>query len=57
MMKNATDRTKGALLTLLGGICWGLSGCVGQFLFTHEGMDSRWLVPVRLGIAGVLLLV
>ena len=45
----------GALLSVLGGICWGLSGSMGQFLFTHEGMDSRWLVPVRLSISGIVL--
>ena len=56
MTKNNSDSRAGALLTLTGGTCWGLSGSVGQFLFTHEGMDSRWLVPVRLGIAGILLL-
>ena len=47
---------KGALLTLAGGACWGLSGSMGQFLFQHEGMDVRWLVPIRLGLAGILLL-
>ena len=43
---------KGALLTLSGGACWGLSGSMGQYLFTRQGMDSRWLVPIRLGLAG-----
>ena len=37
----------GAILTTLGGICWGLSGSMGQYLFTRQGMDSRWLVPIR----------
>ncbi|MDD6716121.1 MAG: DMT family transporter [Firmicutes bacterium] len=46
----------GAILTTLGGICWGLSGSMGQYLFTRQGMDSRWLVPVRLGLAGIILL-
>ncbi len=56
-LRRNTNRLKGALLTLSGGICWGLSGSMGQFLFNHENMDVRWLVPVRLGIAGILLLV
>lgn len=47
---------KGALLTLGGGICWGLSGSMGQYLFDEQGMDSRWLVPIRLGCAGAILL-
>ncbi|NLU25311.1 MAG: EamA family transporter [Clostridiales bacterium] len=50
-----SKQIKGALLTLWGGICWGLSGTMGQYLFTRQGMDSRWLVPIRLGLAGVLL--
>ncbi len=47
----------GALLTLSGGACWGLSGTMGQYLFTVQGMDSRWLVTLRLGIAGIILLI
>lgn len=45
----------GAFLALAGGVCWGLSGSMGQYLFTREGMDSRWLVPIRLGFAGMIL--
>lgn len=46
---------KGAFLTLFGGFCWGASGSMGQYLFTRQGMDSRWLVPIRLGLAGIIL--
>jgi drug/metabolite transporter (DMT)-like permease len=52
-----TNQLKGAALTLIGGMCWGISGSVGQYLFTRQGMDSRWLVPVRLGLAGIILLI
>ena len=55
-MRTIPDRWKGAVLATLGGIGWGVSGSVGQILFTAEGMSSRWLVPVRLGLAGILLL-
>lgn len=50
-----TDRVKGACLTMGGAACWGISGCMGQYLFTREGMDSTWLVPIRLFLAGLLL--
>ena len=50
-----TDRAKGACLTMGGAACWGISGCMGQYLFTREGMDSTWLVPIRLFLAGLLL--
>ena len=38
-----------------GAACWGVSGCMGQYLFTREGMDSTWLVPIRLFLAGLIL--
>lgn len=50
-----SDRAKGAFLTMFGAACWGISGCVGQYLFTRQGMDSRWLVPIRLLLAGLVL--
>lgn len=53
-MKN--NRVLGSFLTIFGASCWGISGCVGQYLFNVQGMDSRWLVPIRLGCAGVILL-
>lgn len=50
-----SNRVKGALLTSFGGVCWGVSGCIGQYLFSRQGMDSTWLVPIRLFCAGVLM--
>lgn len=49
-------RMSGALLALAGGMCWGFSGCTGQYLFTKQGMPVYWLVPIRLGLAGLLLI-
>lgn len=45
------------MLTVSGGLCWGLSGCMGQYMFSVLGMDSKWLVPIRLGIAGVIMFI
>ena len=50
------DKTKGILLTTVGAACWGLSGSMGEYLFDVQGMDSRWLVPIRLGLSGIILL-
>lgn len=50
------QQVKGSLFATLGGICWGLSGSVGQYLFNVQGMDARYLTPIRLGGAGILLL-
>ncbi|MBM6830144.1 EamA family transporter [Anaerotignum lactatifermentans] len=43
-------------MTLAGGICWGISGCFGQYLFQQKDVTSNWLVSVRLLVAGILLL-
>lgn len=48
---------KGAILTAAGAACWGISGSVGQYLFIVQQMSSRWLVPIRLGLAGIILLI
>lgn len=52
-----SDKIKGAFLCVLGAICWGASGTMGQYLFTVEKMDSKWLVPIRLEAAGILLFI
>lgn len=30
----------GSVMTIVGGACWGLSGCCGQFLFEHRGVEA-----------------
>jgi len=50
------NKTKGMLLTLAGGTLWGFSGTCGQYLMQQKGITSDWLVPLRLTIAGFLLL-
>lgn len=47
---------RGIICAMLGGICWGFSGTVGQYLFTHKDIDRQWLVMARLLAAGVILL-
>lgn len=48
---------KGALMAAGGGVCWGISGTMGQYLFTHEAMQTTWLIPIRLSLAGLILFV
>ena len=48
---------RGFLCAALGGVCWGASGTVGQYLFTCQGVDSGWLTVVRMFLAGVVLVV
>lgn len=44
-------------MTLFGGIFWGFSGCCGQFMFQHRWVDAKWLVNMRLLLAGLILIV
>ena len=53
MIKNQTF--VGAFCGIMTGICWGLSGVFGQFLFQTKEIDSTWLVPIRLLTSGFLL--
>lgn len=48
--------TAGIWYTLSGGMCWGLSGCFGQYLFQEKGITAEWLVTIRLISAGTILL-
>ena len=43
----------GVFITLLGGALWGFSSVCGQYLFTQKGVSADWLVPYRLGLAGL----
>ena len=54
--ERGSRRLAGVLFTLGGGICWGISGCMGQYLFESRGVTADWLVSLRLVGAGLLLL-
>ena len=46
---------KGFILTMLGAICWGLSGVFGEYLLNVRKFDSLWLITNRLFYSGILL--
>lgn len=50
-------QTKGLLYTLVGGMCWGLSGCFGEYLFSEKHITAIWLVNIRLIFAGTILVI
>ncbi|MBM6947368.1 DMT family transporter [Mordavella massiliensis] len=50
------EALRGMSIALIGGVFWGLAGVFGQYLFEHNRTNARWLVSVRLLIAGALLL-
>ncbi|PWI57147.1 hypothetical protein BM613_10165 [Sulfoacidibacillus thermotolerans] len=43
-------------MVLLGAALWGISGTAAQVLFQRDGYHPGWLVTVRMGISGVILL-
>ncbi|MGI6107822.1 MAG: DMT family transporter [Lachnospiraceae bacterium] len=52
-----TRQIRGAVFALTGGLCWGISGSIGQYAFTHTAMQAEWLVPIRLFTAGIILMI
>lgn len=52
----AAGQMAGVLITILGGCLWGFSAACGQYLFEHKEVTSRWLIPVRLVTAGLVML-
>lgn len=46
----------GTIVTIAGGILWGVSGVCGQYMFQNKGVTASWLVSVRLVVAGLLML-
>ncbi|MEI6946145.1 EamA family transporter [Paraflavisolibacter sp. H34] len=57
MFRNDTKQTaQGFALVIVAAVCWGLSGAFGQFLFENRGVNTEWLVTVRLLLSGLILL-
>lgn len=50
------DYLKGCGLAFMSALLWGVSGTFGQFLFAHRGVNTEWLVAVRMLTAGILML-
>ncbi|MBX6395973.1 MAG: DMT family transporter, partial [Alicyclobacillaceae bacterium] len=48
-------RLKGFVLVLAAAVLWGLSGTAAQVLFQRYGLRPDWLVAVRMGVSGILL--
>ena len=57
MQINKNKSLRGYISAIVGGICWGASGCFGQFLTQNKSLDPTWLTTVRLISAGVILII
>lgn len=55
-MDQKTIVLRGTLCAIFGGICWGFSGTMGQFLSASKGVETSWIVTVRMIVAGIILL-
>ncbi|MEG2175866.1 MAG: DMT family transporter [Oscillibacter sp.] len=55
MNKPKTHTLRGMLCSIIGGVCWGLSGTCGQYLFSEFGISALWLTCLRLLVAGGIL--
>lgn len=50
------EQKKGFLCCLFAGAAWGFSGVCGQFLFDARAWSVDFLIPLRMLLAGVLLM-
>lgn len=46
-MPKVSKTTRGVILTLIGGSCWGFSGTCAKFLMDTYALDPLWMVCVR----------
>lgn len=56
MQASANRRALGYTLAIGAATLWGVSGNFAQFLFQHRGVESGWMVTIRLLVAGSILL-
>jgi drug/metabolite transporter (DMT)-like permease len=52
----AYNRFKGSALAIIGALLWGIQGPVSQFLFQDNHLSPEWLMGIKMGIAGILIL-
>ena len=55
--KKLSGKPLGITLAILGGICWGISGVSGAYVFVRTNVTPAWMVNVRLLLSGLLMLI
>ena len=50
------EKLLGATLAITGAILWGIQGPVSQFLFQDNHLSPEWLMGIKMGISGILIL-
>lgn len=56
-INNVSSKTLGVMLAVLGGICWGISGVSGSYIFVNYHVTPAWMVNVRLILSGLCMLI
>lgn len=54
--KSNKNNLKGICLVVFAGMCWGLSGVTGKYLFREKELTAVWLVTLRLTAGGAMIL-
>ncbi|UUV99084.1 DMT family transporter [Vagococcus luciliae] len=55
-MKKGNNKLRGMILAIMGGVFWGISGVVAEYLMRNENISASWLVGVKMMVAGCLIL-
>lgn len=58
-LENKTEAQKrliGGILAITGAILWGIQGPVSQFLFQDNHLSPEWLMGIKMGISGIIIL-
>ncbi|MGX7023410.1 DMT family transporter [Vagococcus hydrophili] len=55
-MNKAGNKMKGIILAITGAVFWGGSGVSAQYIMQEKGVETSWLVSVRILFAGILIL-
>ncbi len=54
---SSSTRWQGYALAISGGVLWAVAGACGQALFRNNTVTASWLVPIRLVLAGTIMLI
>ncbi|CAI3931830.1 DMT family transporter [Commensalibacter papalotli (ex Botero et al. 2024)] len=46
----------GILCVIVAGCLWGLGGIIGQYALQYKHINTEWMIVIRMGLPGVLIL-
>lgn len=51
-----THEKIGILCVIIAGCLWGLGGIVGQYALQYKHINTEWMIVIRMGLPGILIL-